>query len=402
MQLMVIGAPASAVLRGRVLFYSPPHTVVKTKKVVDFLREQNKTTTFAAMQNLDTLYGEWLAVQPLAPDTATRLERKFVLDFNYNSNHIEGNTLTYGQTEVLLMLGQVDGPARMRDLEEMKAHHLCLAMMREQAAADMPLTENFIRQLHHTMLRDDYTMTRAQPGGATTSYTIHAGRYKTRPNSVVTATGELFAYAAPEETPALMHDLVEWYNAAETDPDITACQLAALLHYRYIRIHPFEDGNGRIARLLANYCLLRRHYPMLVVRSDKKEAYLQALARTDLATGPVPADGAHATAAQCAAFIAYVEQLMAATLRDNLRMVRHPDQLVWWLGGQMLNFRSPTTPRLLTILARQPRATIASLAEELGINASAVQKQIKNMTTKGYITRTGTPKQWRVLAQSTE
>ena len=65
------------------------------------------------------------------------------------------------------------------------------------------MTETFIRQLHHTLLREDYTLYRQLPDGATTSYIIHAGVYKTRPNSVITVTGERFEYASPEETPAL-------------------------------------------------------------------------------------------------------------------------------------------------------------------------------------------------------
>lgn len=71
-----------------------------------------------------------------------------MLDFNFNSNHIEGNTLTYGQTEVLLLLGQVIGTAKMKDLEEMKAHNICLTMVEQAAVTEEPLTETFIRQIH--------------------------------------------------------------------------------------------------------------------------------------------------------------------------------------------------------------------------------------------------------------
>ena len=80
------------------------------------------------MNELDKLYKRWLVIQPLSSEDEKRLKRKFMLDFNYNSNHIEGNTLTYGQTEVLLLLGEVIGNAKMKDLEEMKAHNTCLNM----------------------------------------------------------------------------------------------------------------------------------------------------------------------------------------------------------------------------------------------------------------------------------
>ena len=195
------------------------------------------------MNELDKLYKRWLEIQPLSSDDEKRLNRKFMLDFNYNSNHIEGNTLTYGQTEVLLLLGEVIGNAKMKDLEEMKAHNICLNMIEQEANTDNPLTENFIRQVHKIMLREDYEVYRQLPGGETTSYIVHAGRYKTRPNSVITPTGERFEYASPEETPALMTDLVSWYNKAVAEGKLSPSELAALFHYRYIRIHPFEDGN---------------------------------------------------------------------------------------------------------------------------------------------------------------
>lgn len=267
------------------------------------------------MAYIDQLYNEWLALQPLKPEDKNRLDRKFMLEFNYNSNHIEGNTLTYGQTELLLLFGKVVDEANMKDLEEMKAHNVCLRMIQEEADdKSHPLTETFIRQLHHTLLREDYTLYRQLPDGTTTSYVIHAGVYKTRPNSVITVTGERFEYASPEETPALMTDLVEWYNIEEQKAELSPIELAAVFHYRYIRIHPFEDGNGRIARLLVNYILTRHHYPMIVVKSKDKDRYLTALNRCDVQVGSTPSVGAHAEPEQLVPFIEYMTQCLEAAL----------------------------------------------------------------------------------------
>lgn len=259
-------------------------------------------------------------MQPLKPEYQSRLERKFMLEFNYNSNHIEGNTLTYGQTEMLLMFGKVVDEANMKDLEEMKAHNVCLKMMQTEAGEkDKPLTETFIRQLHNTLLREDYTVYRQQPDGSTTSYVVHAGVYKTRPNSVITVTGERFEYASPEETPALMNDLAGWYNDEERRGVMSPIELASVFHYRYIRIHPFEDGNGRIARLLVNYILTRHGYPMIVVKSKDKENYLTALNRCDVAVGPTPSDGAHACLEQLAPFVGYMSKCVERALIVGIR-----------------------------------------------------------------------------------
>ena len=254
--------------------------------------------------NWEETYKAWCALQPLSTKDRDRLSRKFTVEFNYNSNHIEGNTLTYGQTELLLLFGKVVGEAEMKDFEEMKASNVGLMMMKEQSSLkDSSLTQTFIRQLHRTLLREDYTVYRSLPDGTVTSYVIHAGCYKTRPNSVITRYGDRFEYAAPEETTALMRDLVDWYNQAEASGKYSPIELAALFHYRYIRIHPFEDGNGRIARLLANFILARHDYPMVVVRSRNKKDYLEALHQADLVVGPVPSDGAHASIREARKFV---------------------------------------------------------------------------------------------------
>ena len=272
------------------------------------------------MNKIESLYKEWQSLQPLKEQDQNRLDPKFMLEFNYNSNHIEGNTLTYGQTEMLLMFGKVVDNANMKDLEEMKASNVGLKMVKEAAKdKEQPLTEYFIRTLHQTLLREDYTVYRQLPDGTNTSYVVHAGQYKTRPNSVITATGEHFEYASPEETPALMTDLLQWYNQAETDGNMSPIELASLFHYRYIRIHPFEDGNGRIARLIVNYILYRHGYPMIVVKSNDKNNYLTALNRCDVAIGPVPSDGAHAELFQITPFIDYMSSCLERALIISIK-----------------------------------------------------------------------------------
>lgn len=73
--------------------------------------------------NINTLFSDWHSLkEAMKKEDKERLERKFMLEFNYNTNHIEGNTLTYGQTEILLMFGRASEGVKMRDLEEMKAH----------------------------------------------------------------------------------------------------------------------------------------------------------------------------------------------------------------------------------------------------------------------------------------
>ena len=350
------------------------------------------------MDRLSILLDKWNSLKPLAKEDKLRLDRKFMLEFNYNSNHIEGNTLTYGQTELLLLFGKVVNEANMKDLEEMKAHNVCLQMMVEQAQdKSSELSETFIRQLHTVMLREDFTVYRQLPGGNTTSYVVHAGCYKTRPNSVITPTGERFEYASPEETPALMYDLISWYNHEEAKGELTPIELAALFHYRYIRIHPFEDGNGRIARLLVNYILLKHDYPMVVVRSKLKKYYLKALNDTDINVGALPESGAHATLDEAKPFIEYFTDLLSHEIEDNMSFISEKAENIWWFNGEFVKFRSPNTVKILNTLTENPIVTVRALAETIGINKSAIQKQLKSLQEKEYIVRTnGSKGVWHV------
>lgn len=111
------------------------------------------------MKKIEDVMNEWNALQPLSDRDREMLSRRFTIDFNYNSNHIEGNTLTYGQTEILLMFGKIVGEADVRDVHEMTASNVGLKMMKEEALLkETPLTQHFIRTLHKTLLREDYTL----------------------------------------------------------------------------------------------------------------------------------------------------------------------------------------------------------------------------------------------------
>ena len=339
-------------------------------------------------KKLQAVLDEWQRLLPLSEEDRNRLRRRFTVDFNYNSNHLEGNTLTYGQTEILLLFGKVIGEAELKDVQDMTASNVALKMMEEESGVkDIPLTQNFISTLHRTLLREDYTVYRSLPGGVQTSYVVHAGQYKTRPNSVITRYGDRFEYASPEETPALMAGLVDWYNQAEQEGVLTPAELAIMFHYRYIRIHPFEDGNGRIARMMVNYILARHGYPMVVVRSRSKKEYLEALHRADLVVGAAPADGANASLKDIRPFYKYMNSLFTEEIKNDVLFVTERDSKIWWYDGQRIVFRTETYNKILRTLQAENRATLAYLQKEVGVNRSALQKMLANLQEKGYVER---------------
>lgn len=231
---------------------------------------------------IDRLKQEWEAAQPLTTADRDRLWRKLRLEWNYNSNHIEGNTLTYGETELLLIFGQTEGGHTFREYEEMKAHDLAIDFVRELARAPQPVTEGDVRSLNKLLLKEPFWKTAATFDGEATRKQIIPGEYKTSPNNVRTTTGEIFQFADPIDVPARMSALIAWLRHALESGEDDVTRIIGKLHHEFVLIHPFDDGNGRVARLLVNYVLYRLGYPPVIIKSKDKRNYLAALNRADV------------------------------------------------------------------------------------------------------------------------
>lgn len=241
------------------------------RKILDLVDEKMKELSGLEMKDTDD----------------QRLWEKFRLEWNYNSNHIEGSTLTYGDTKLLLIReGNPGGQYDMREIDEMRAHDLAVYKIVEYAKdKDRELTEADIRELNQIILVKPFWKEAITPDGKETRKKITPGQYKEHPNHVLLPNGEIFRYTEPVAVSEEMKELMNWYRneTADTHPAI----VAATLHYRLVRIHPFDDGNGRIARLVMNYHLLKSGYPPVIIKSADKKAYLNALNQAD--TGNLPA-----------------------------------------------------------------------------------------------------------------
>ncbi|MCL2283688.1 MAG: Fic family protein [Fibromonadales bacterium] len=351
----------------------------------------------------------WKASQPLNERLQRNIDQSFMIDFNYNSNHMEGNTLTYGQTKMLLLFGKVEGKGLMQDFEEMKAHNVGLEMMKKEALdKTRPLSEKFIRELNRIILVGDFY--KLSHDGEY-RYRIHTGVYKTRPNSVITRSGETFDYASPEETSAMMGDLVKWYNACEKKKKLSVIELAALFHYRYIRIHPFEDGNGRIARLLVNYILLRHGYPMIVIPTSDRKNYLDVLGECDKITGTEPYKGASAKIEQIAIFVdyitGYIERKLVFTrliitgktresTETNKKQQKIPSDVP--VNVPVNVTLNDTEKYILKLISDNPNITYDEIAREIYMNRKTVQRNVEKLKKYKLIKRIGADKNgyWKI------
>ena len=266
---------------------------------------------------IDQLSATYHSLLPMSPENQHRWDKKVRLEFNYNSNHIEGNTLTYGETELLLLFDETHGSRPMRDYEEMKAHDVAFQKIKEWATdTETPLTEQDIKNLNQIILVQPFWKNAITPDGQPTRRQITVGNYKTQPNSVRLPNGELFEYTAPQEVPIKMQELMEWYRDEQTT--LHPITLAAMFHYKFVCIHPFDDGNGRVSRLLMNYVLLAHKLPPVVIKSSDKQNYLHALHLAD--TG------------QYEAFIRYIAAQVVSSLEMAIKAakgesIEEPDDL---------------------------------------------------------------------------
>lgn len=258
--------------------------------------------------DLDRLKAELDALRPLAPEQEQRVLQKFRLDWNYHSNAIEGNSLTLGETRSLLLHGLTAEGKPLRDHLDIKGHNKAVYALEDFVRSEYPLIEQFIREMHQLLLGEAYHTPAQTSDGQPTRKLIVPGRYKTSPNNVLTATGEMFYFASVEETPGRMTDLVEWYRTEEDAPTLHPVALAAEFHYRFVRIHPFDDGNGRMSRLLMNLILLRHGYPMTVIKADDRNRYLAALSEAD--------------AGESESFLRFIIENVEASLRLMIRAAR--------------------------------------------------------------------------------
>jgi len=220
-------------------------------------------------------------LRPLDKGQEARIMQKFRLDWNYHSNHLEGNSLTFGETKALLLHGITAQGKPLKDHIEITGHNEAVNWIIDVVKEDYPLNESFIRQLHTLLLKESYQVNTKTADGQPTKKRVEVGKYKSLPNHVETVTGEVFYFATPEETPAKMEELINWFRTKKSEIETNPIFLAADFHYKFILIHPFDDGNGRTARILMNFILMQYGYPPVIIKTEDKTNYFAALQQGD-------------------------------------------------------------------------------------------------------------------------
>lgn len=204
-------------------------------------------------------------LRPLSPRALADLEHYYDIELTYTSNAIEGNTLSPVETTLVIEKGVTIGGKPLKDHLEALDHYDAIRYVRELARHETPFSESDLRNLHKLVTQ------RSVPD--------IAGRYADLPRYVRTETGR-HSFPLPAEIPALMRDFAAWLASASGTPET-----AFDAHRRLVGIHPFNDGNGRTARLFMNLVLIRAGYPPVTVRPEDRVEYIRALQQEQAGQG---------------------------------------------------------------------------------------------------------------------
>ena len=213
--------------------------------------------------------------RPLSREVLTNLKKYFDVEFTYNSNAIEGNTLTITETKVILEDGlTIGGGKSLREHLEVLNHKEAIDYIQDVVSKEFDLSERVIRDLHHIILK---SIDNPNAGVYRKANVLISGSMHRPPE-----------YFLVEDK---MKELLDWYH--ENKETMHPVKLAALFHFKYVYIHPNYpsngeefceqntrepiDGNGRSARLLMNLILLRNGYPLTVIRNTDLVDYMSAL-----------------------------------------------------------------------------------------------------------------------------
>jgi Fic family protein len=319
---------------------------------------------------LDEFKGRWQALGQLAPERLSVLRRVATIESVGSSTRIEGARLSDEEVERLLA-GARTCSFRSRDEEEVAGYADAMELVFE-SFAEISLTENHIKQLHGTLLRH------AQKDVS------HRGHYKTVPNQVeaVDADGKrlgvVFATAPPLDTPRLMEELVVWTRRSLQAHEHHPLLCIAAFLVRFLAIHPFQDGNGRLSRVLTTLLLLRAGYTYVPYASlervieDNKDSYYLALRR-----GQSTLDGDESKLGE---WLLYFLRSLAAQKNVLERKIER-ERLIAPLP--------PLSEQLLAIAREHGRVTTSTGAKLTGANRNTVKAHLRRLVASGHLLQQG-------------
>jgi len=319
---------------------------------------------------IDEFKGRWAALGNLAPERLSALKRIATIESVGSSTRIEGVKLSDDEIERLLA-GLDVSSFRSRDEEEVAGYADLMEMVFE-SHANIPLTENTIRQLHGILLKYSRKDER------------HRGEYKTLSNSVEAfdaegrSVGVIFETATPFDTPRLMEALLAWSNEALEKREHHPLLIIAVFVVRFLAIHPFQDGNGRLSRALSTLLLLRAGYKYVAYSSleriveENKDEYYRTLRR---AQATLDKDESQ--------LIDWLTFFVRALHRQKEVLERKVQQ------EKLMAPLAPLSEKLLGIVREHGRVTVKEATTITQANRNTIKEHLKQLVNAGHLARRG-------------
>jgi len=335
---------------------------------------------------IDEFKGQWESLKNLSPERLGRLRHVATIESIGSSTRIEGSKLTDSQVEELLGAVKITS-FKSRDEEEVAGYAEAMDII-FQAHAEMSITENHVKQLHQMLLRHS------------TKDERHRGSYKTLPNNVVAkdangnVVGTIFETAPPFDTPREMEELIHWVNKAIAEKALHPLLVVAVFIVEFLAIHPFQDGNGRLSRILTTLSLLRFGYlyvPYASLESvieDNKDLYYRGLRRTQVSLKSENPDWEP--------WIGFFLRCLKKQ-KDNLAVKIEREK---WLDDRHL---PELSAKVLELLRVHKRLRISDLVESTGANQNTLKVRLRELVKSGRIERHGKARAtWYVLKRIDE
>jgi Fic family protein len=254
--------------------------------------------------------------RPLPPPLVARLKEQMAIEYTYNSNAIEGNTLTLRETRLVIEEGITINGKSISETLEAKNHPEAMAFVENLVATRSEIDENTVLHVHKLIM---------------SGVVDDAGQYRT---ARVRLAGANFMPPPSSDVRSKMNELLTWLK--DNPDEYTPMELAAVFHHRFVQIHPFTEGNGRTARLLMNAILLRFGYPFIVIVSTQdRSRYLKTLMEADLGNA--------------SAFVNFAARCVERTIDLYLEAIEEPEILTLAEASKI----TPYSQEYLSLLARK-------------------------------------------------
>ncbi len=335
------------------------HTLSITQKTLKLIAE------------IDEFKGAWAAIGRISQERLSALRRVATIESIGSSTRIEGAKLSDPEVEQLLSGIEIKAFSS-RDEEEVAGYAAVMEMI-FQSNSEFTLTENYLKQLHRDLLQYSSKDER------------HRGEYKTHNNHVEAigpdgeTIGIVFETASPFDTPRLMDELVQWANDNLESGELHKLIVIAVFVVVFLAIHPFQDGNGRLSRVLTTLLLLRAGYDYVPYSSlesvieQNKDSYYLALRRTQVTIRSEDPEWNH-----------WLDFFLNALAQQKARLQKKIERERLVLGDL-----PDLSVRVLELTRERGRITVAEAAKLTGANRNTIKDHLSALTRAGHLTRHG-------------